>query len=128
MAADMLTTRLVYVADPEAGIIEMMRRAKQLGTPADWLVCDKKSCFAGQREIAEEGRQIAGCKIEILIHIKFGKIAAPEGTFGGFSSHPCSKRGLRQCIVSQCSRLMTLEQSPSENDTFLPDLVKLARF
>lgn len=38
MAADMPTTRLVYVADREADIIEMMRRAKQLGTPADWLV------------------------------------------------------------------------------------------
>jgi hypothetical protein len=38
MAADMPTTRLVYVADREADIIEMMRRAQQLNTPADWLV------------------------------------------------------------------------------------------
>jgi hypothetical protein len=38
MAADMPDTRLVYVADREADMVEMMRCARDLGTPADWLV------------------------------------------------------------------------------------------
>ncbi|WP_429361853.1 IS4 family transposase [Paraburkholderia sp. MM5496-R1] len=38
MAPDMPHTRLVYVADREADMVEMMRRAHELGTPADWLV------------------------------------------------------------------------------------------
>ncbi|WP_206955976.1 IS4 family transposase [Trinickia acidisoli] len=38
MAADMPSTRLVYVADREADMVELMRRACELGTPADWLV------------------------------------------------------------------------------------------
>ena len=38
MAADMPSTRLVYVADREADMIAMMRCAQELGTPADWLV------------------------------------------------------------------------------------------
>ena len=31
-------TRLVYVADREADILELMQRAHQRGTPADWLI------------------------------------------------------------------------------------------
>ena len=31
-------TRLVYIADREADILELMQRAQQLGTPADWLI------------------------------------------------------------------------------------------
>lgn len=31
-------TRLVYVADREADIVALMRRARDLGTPADWLI------------------------------------------------------------------------------------------
>jgi hypothetical protein len=38
MAAEMPATRLVYVADREADMIAMMKRAQELGTPADWLV------------------------------------------------------------------------------------------
>lgn len=38
MAADMPGTRLVYLADREADMAEMMRRAHELGAPADWLV------------------------------------------------------------------------------------------
>jgi hypothetical protein len=37
-AATMPTTRLVYVADREGDILELMQRAAQLGHPADWLV------------------------------------------------------------------------------------------
>jgi len=38
MAAKMLATRLVYVADRESDILALMQRAKELGTPADWLI------------------------------------------------------------------------------------------
>lgn len=38
MAARLPTTRLVYVADREADIVELMQRAQTLGTPADWLI------------------------------------------------------------------------------------------
>lgn len=38
MAAALPATRLVYVADREADLVEMMRCAQTLGTPADWLV------------------------------------------------------------------------------------------
>jgi hypothetical protein len=38
MAAYMPGTRLVYVADREADMIELMRCARDAGTPADWLV------------------------------------------------------------------------------------------
>jgi len=38
MAAALPATRLVYVADREADLVELMRCAQTLGTPADWLV------------------------------------------------------------------------------------------
>lgn len=38
MAAEMPGTRLVYVADREADMIELMKYAQTNGTPADWLV------------------------------------------------------------------------------------------
>lgn len=37
-AAKMPETRLVYVADREADMVGLMRRAQVLGTPADWLI------------------------------------------------------------------------------------------
>jgi hypothetical protein len=46
-AAELPGTRLVYVADREADMVEMMRRARDLGTPADWLVRAKHDrCLA----------------------------------------------------------------------------------
>jgi len=38
MAAELPGTRLVYLADREADLMELMRRAHSLGTPVDWLV------------------------------------------------------------------------------------------
>jgi hypothetical protein len=38
MAGGLPATRLVYVADREADLVELMLRAQTLGTPADWLV------------------------------------------------------------------------------------------
>jgi hypothetical protein len=37
-AADLPTTRLVYMADREADMVALMARARDLGTPADWLL------------------------------------------------------------------------------------------
>lgn len=51
MAAELPDTRLVYVADREADIVEMMRRARDLGTPADWLVrAMHNRCVPGEDE------------------------------------------------------------------------------
>ena len=38
MAAELPETRLVYLADREADIMELMRRAGELATPVDWLL------------------------------------------------------------------------------------------
>jgi hypothetical protein len=38
LAADLPDTRLVYVADLESDMIELMARADELDTPADWLL------------------------------------------------------------------------------------------
>jgi hypothetical protein len=38
MAADFPATRLVYLADREADLMPLMRRAQELGEPADWLI------------------------------------------------------------------------------------------
>lgn len=38
MAAAFPATRLVYLADPEGDLMPLMRRAQQLGGPADWLI------------------------------------------------------------------------------------------
>jgi hypothetical protein len=38
MAAHLPATRLVYVADREADLVPLMRRAQELGSPADWVI------------------------------------------------------------------------------------------
>ena len=43
MAAKMEDTRLVYVADREADLMAMVRRARELETPLDWLVRAKRN-------------------------------------------------------------------------------------
>jgi hypothetical protein len=49
MAAQMPKTRLVYLADREADMVAMMRRAREQGTPADWLVRAKYNrCLPGE--------------------------------------------------------------------------------
>jgi len=42
-AGTMPETRLVYVADREADILELMQRAQELGHPADWLIRSQRS-------------------------------------------------------------------------------------
>lgn len=43
LAPQLPTTRLVYVADREADIVALMVRARDLGTPVDWLVRSKSN-------------------------------------------------------------------------------------
>jgi hypothetical protein len=50
MAAGVPATRLVYVADREADLVELMLRAQTLGTPADWLVRAKHNRCLPQGE------------------------------------------------------------------------------
>lgn len=38
LAAELVHTRLVYFADRESDIMELMARARDLGNPADWLL------------------------------------------------------------------------------------------
>jgi hypothetical protein len=51
LAAEMPQTRLVYVADRESDLRELMVRARDLGTPADWLLRSKHN-----RALPEGGR------------------------------------------------------------------------
>lgn len=51
LAAELPETRLVYVADRESDIRELMVRARDLGTPADWLLRSKHN-----RALPEGGR------------------------------------------------------------------------
>ena len=44
MATELPGTRLVYLADREADIMELMRRADALATPVDWLLRFKHNC------------------------------------------------------------------------------------
>ena len=47
-ARQMPDTRLVYVADREGDIVELMRRARDLGHPADWLIRSKHDRSLGK--------------------------------------------------------------------------------
>ncbi len=50
LASQMPKTRLVYLADREADMVEMMRHARDLGTPVDWLVRAKHNrCVPGEQ-------------------------------------------------------------------------------
>jgi hypothetical protein len=46
MASEMPGMRLVYVADREPDMVELVRCARDLGTPADWLVRAKRDHLA----------------------------------------------------------------------------------
>ncbi len=52
MATEMPSTRLVYVADREADMVELMVHAQALDTPADWLVRAKHNrCLPGGEKL-----------------------------------------------------------------------------
>jgi hypothetical protein len=69
MAADMPGTRLVYLADREADMVEMMCRAHELGAPADWLVRAKRDrCLAGGEGARSAPGQLAELAQYRLVH------------------------------------------------------------
>jgi hypothetical protein len=72
LAAEMPQTRLVYVADRESDLRELMVRARDLDTPADWLLRSKHN-----RALPEGGRLWA----KVLANPPLGEIrfALPGG-------------------------------------------------
>lgn len=99
LAAALPATRLVYVADREADLQELMVRAQDLGTPADWLVRAKhnRALPDGQRLWATV---LASASLgEVRFHLPGGRgrtaravrqrlyaqrIALPDGRGGAF--------------------------------------------
>jgi len=65
LATELPETRLVYVADREADIRELMVRAREVGTPADWLLRSKHN-----RALPEGGRLWA----KVLARAPLGEI------------------------------------------------------
>lgn len=87
LAAHMPETRLVYVADREADIRELMVRARELGTPADWLLRSKHN-----RALPEGGRLWAKVLASpVLGEIRFTLPAGRERT----------AREVRQALYAQ---------------------------
>lgn len=82
MAQDMPDARLVYVADREADLMPLMRRAAELGTPADWLV------RAAHNRCLADGGKLWDCTTA----------AAPIGeiSFTMASRHGVQERQVRQ--------------------------------
>lgn len=79
MAAEVADTRLVYVADRESDIVELMRCAQDLGAPADWLVRAKHNrCLPeGQRlwSFAQTGEPLG--EIVFTMPSRHGQKARP---------------------------------------------------
>lgn len=72
-ASAMLDTRLVYVADREADILELMQCTHALGTPADWLIRSQHD------HSLPEGRKLwaQACSGDALGEIEFTLPARP---------------------------------------------------
>jgi hypothetical protein len=87
LAGEMPETRLVYVADREAFIWELLVRARDLGTPADWLLRSKHN-----RAPPEGGRLWAKVlSSPALGEIRFTRPGGRERT----------ARGVRQALYAQ---------------------------
>jgi len=87
LAGELPETRLVYVADREADIRELMVRARDLGTPADWLLRSKHN-----RALPEGGRLWA----KVLANPSLGEI---RFTLPGGRDRPA--REVRQALYAQ---------------------------
>lgn len=76
-ALTMPETRLVYVADREADIVELMQRAHAMGNPADWLIRSQHNrCLPdGGKLWAEVLAQPALGEIEFLMPSRHGQAA-----------------------------------------------------
>jgi hypothetical protein len=76
-------TRLVYVADREADILELMQCAHQLGTPADWLIRSQhnRSLPDGGKLWARQGQAAR----EVRPQLWASPISLPDGRGGQLS-------------------------------------------
>lgn len=101
IAATLPATRLVYVADREADILELMQRAHALGTPADWLLRAKHNrCLPQGGKLWPTVRAGSALgEIEFLLPARPGqaarmvrqqlfamRVALPDGQGGQFSA------------------------------------------
>jgi hypothetical protein len=83
MAHTLPDTRLIYIGDREADIVEMMRRARDLGHPADWLIRSKHN-----RTVPGGGKLWAQTlEGEPLGEIEFTLAARPGQTARGVRQH-----------------------------------------
>jgi hypothetical protein len=74
LAPQLSATRLVYLADREAGMMPLMARARDLGLPDDWLVRAKHNrCLPGGDKLWAHN-----CAGEPLGRIEFVLPALPE--------------------------------------------------
>lgn len=77
-AAKLPETRLVYVADREGDILNLMARASALGTPVDWLIRSAQNRkLVGQQEKLWEGfsEQHIVCEIRFTLPARKGQKA-----------------------------------------------------
>ena len=100
LAAELPQTRLVYVADRESDIRELMVRARDLGTPADWLLRAQHN-----RALPEGGRLWA----KVLASPPLGEIrfTLPRGR--GRTAREVRQELYAQCVALSDGRRGTFE-------------------
>lgn len=98
-AQEMPETRLVYVADREADILELMQCAHHLGTPADWLVRSQHN-----RCLPDGGKLwvsiLAGAplgEVEFMMAARQGQAARKSGNSFGLARSVCGMAGAVNC-------------------------------
>ena len=76
-AADLPGTRLVYIADRESDLSALMRRARDLGCPADWLIRSRHNrALPGNQRLWEQTTQAEPLgEIRFTLHARQGQKA-----------------------------------------------------
>ena len=112
LAPQLPTTRLVYVADREADIMALMVRARDLGTPVDWLVRSKTNRVLPEQDDLDKDK-LWDCvtKTEPLGKIRFnlpkghdhGAREVVQAVWAKSVALPDGKKGFVQatCIVAR---------------------------
>lgn len=107
MAATLPDTRLVYVADREADILDLMQRAHALGTPADWLIRSKhnRGLPSGGKLWAKVRSGQALGEIEFTLPARAGQAAREvrQQLFASRIELPDGKGGrfFTTCVIAQ---------------------------
>lgn len=100
LAAELPQTRLVYVADRESDIRELMVRARDLGTPADWLLRSQHN-----RALPEGGRLWA----KVLASPSLGEIRFTLPGGRGRTAREVRQELYAQCVALSDGRRGTFE-------------------